>query len=176
MERTSYIPVLMDVDTGVDDALAIMMAVKHEAFHIVGITTVNGNVSLEQATLNTRKVLHAINTDRARAIPVVPGADRPLMRPHFFEHHVHGQDGLGGALRELELPPMEPHEQHAAAFIVEQAKRYAGELELIMTAPPTRKPSRGRPNTSMDLGFFQSGWEMMPTEYPRLSRIRLMMA
>ncbi|MDZ7542611.1 nucleoside hydrolase, partial [Clostridium perfringens] len=137
MVHTSRVPVLMDVDTGVDDALAIMMAVKHEGFNLVGITTVNGNVSLEQATLNTRKVLHALNTEYARAIPVVMGADRPLLRPHFFEHHVHGRDGLGGALRDLELPPMEPRDQHAAAFIVEQAKLHAGELELIMTAPLT---------------------------------------
>ena len=137
MSQSHKVPVLMDVDTGVDDALALMMAVKTERFHVVGITTVNGNVSLEQATLNTRKILHALNSDYANSIPVVTGADRPLMRPHFFEHHVHGRDGLGGALQDLELPPYKPHHLHAAAYIVEQAKQHQGELELIMTAPLT---------------------------------------
>lgn len=137
MTQSQRIPVLIDVDTGVDDALALMMAVKTERFRLVGITTVNGNVSLAQATLNTRKILHALNSDYANSIPIVTGADCPLMRPHFFEHHVHGRDGLGGALQELELPPYQPHSLHAAAYMIEQAKQYEGELELIMTAPLT---------------------------------------
>ncbi|WP_028544578.1 nucleoside hydrolase [Paenibacillus taiwanensis] len=137
-------PVIMDVDTGVDDALAIMMAVKSDALRLLGITTVSGNVSLSQATLNTRKILFALNQERLNRgeiayedIPVIPGADRPLLRPLFFEHHVHGRDGLGGALSNVELPPLSEELPHAAAFIIEQAKAYKGELELIMTAPLT---------------------------------------
>ncbi|MCG7408407.1 nucleoside hydrolase [Paenibacillus sp. ACRRX] len=137
-------PVIMDVDTGVDDALAIMMAVKCDALRLLGITTVSGNVSLSQATLNTRKILFALEQERLNTgeieygdVPVIPGADRPMLRPLFFEHHVHGRDGLGGALHDVELPPLPGDLPHAASFIIEQAKTYHGELELIMTAPLT---------------------------------------
>ncbi|MCR8846756.1 nucleoside hydrolase [Paenibacillus sp. SC116] len=140
-------PIFLDVDTGVDDALAIMLAVKSGAFDLLGITTVNGNVSLSQATLNTRKVLHVLAEEAEQKgrgeeaelianIPVIPGADRPLRRPQYFEHRVHGNDGIGGALADLELPPMRASKQ-AALIMVETIKERPGEVTLIMTGPLT---------------------------------------
>ncbi|MGM1048937.1 MAG: nucleoside hydrolase [Bacillota bacterium] len=157
-------PVIIDVDTGVDDALALALIWKCKQLELVGVTTVNGNVSLAQATLNTRKVLHMLqqldgngrgpdaggsetvyDTEANSCpsgvstwtVPIVPGANEPLMRPTFFEHAVHGNDGLGGALSDMEPPELEPDQKHAAQFIIEQAKKRPGELTLIMTAPLT---------------------------------------
>jgi purine nucleosidase len=124
--------VILDVDTGIDDALAILLAVKSRRLDILGITTVCGNVSLQQATDNTCKILELVD---ANAIPVIAGAAKPLVRESHYEHRVHGQDGLGGALPDSASKQAE--EGFAPDFIVEQAKRFPGELTLIMTAPLT---------------------------------------
>lgn len=126
--------VILDVDTGIDDALGILLAVKSGEMDVLGITTVNGNVSLDQATLNTCKILQLLEMEQE--IPVIRGANKPLMRPTFFEHRVHGQDGLGGAL--LDMPVhVEAADGHAVDFIVDQVKQHAGEVTLVMTAPLT---------------------------------------
>ncbi len=91
--------VILDVDTGVDDALGILLAIRSGDMDVLGITTVNGNVSLDQATKNTCKILQLLGMEEK--IPVVKGADKPLMRASHFEHHVHGNDGLGGALSDM---------------------------------------------------------------------------
>ncbi len=91
------IPVILDVDTGVDDALAILFAVKHPGIDVRAITCVAGNASLEQVVVNTLKILDAAE---APLIPVAAGAVRPLIEPARSASHVHGADGLGG----LQLP------------------------------------------------------------------------
>lgn len=125
--------VILDVDTGVDDALGILLAVKSGELDILGITTVSGNVSLAQATANTCKILQLAGAER---IPVMRGASKPLLRQEHFEHRVHGKDGLGGALRDMPLHKA-PSDVNAADFIVDQVRRYPGEVTLIMTAPLT---------------------------------------
>jgi purine nucleosidase len=126
--------VILDVDTGVDDALGILLAIRSGTLEILGITTVNGNVSLEQATDNTCKILQLAGAERD--IPVVKGADKPILRPIFFEHKIHGKDGLGGALSGMRMHK-KAEEGHAADFIIEQARRHTGEVTLVMTAPLT---------------------------------------
>lgn len=126
--------IILDVDTGIDDALGIMLAVKSGRFEILGITTVNGNVSLAKATDNTLKVLEFLGVERE--IPVIRGADRPVLRPHFFEHRVHGEDGLGGALRDVPVRT-QPASGFAPDFLIEQVLRHDGEVTLIMTGPLT---------------------------------------
>jgi purine nucleosidase len=126
--------VILDVDTGVDDALGILLAVGSGEMEVLGITTVNGNVSLDQATLNTCKVLQLLGMEQQ--IPVIKGANKPLLRTTYFEHRVHGKDGLGGALSDMQVH-MYAAEGHAVDFIIEQVKQHAGEVTLIMTAPLT---------------------------------------
>jgi purine nucleosidase len=126
--------VILDVDTGVDDALGILLAIRSGKMDVLGITTVNGNVSLDQATENTCKILQLLGVERE--IPVVKGANKPLMRPAHFEHRVHGKDGLGGALRDMPVHT-KIAEGHASDFIVEQVRHNAGEVTLVMTAPLT---------------------------------------
>lgn len=123
---------LLDVDTGIDDALGILLAANDSSTELVGITTVNGNVSLKQATTNTLNVL-ALTDVR---VPVVQGAARPLLRAPHFEKGVHGENGLGGALADIE-PAALPTPGFAPDFIISQASLYPGELTLVMTGPLT---------------------------------------
>jgi purine nucleosidase len=126
--------IILDVDTGLDDALGIMLAVKSGRFEIIGITTVNGNVSLEKATENTCKILEFLHVEQD--IPVVRGAAQPLLRPTFFEHRIHGVDGLGGALRDVPVRKGAA-EGFAPDFIIDNVFKHSGEVTLILTGPLT---------------------------------------
>lgn len=126
--------IILDVDTGVDDALAIMLAVTSGELDILGITTVSGNVSLNQATLNTCKILELLGV--SGQIPVFRGADQPLVRDSVFEHRVHGSDGIGGALADMAVTKQAEAER-AEDFIIRQVLAQPGEVTLIMTAPLT---------------------------------------
>ncbi|WP_382308881.1 nucleoside hydrolase [Herbiconiux sp. UC225_62] len=90
------LPVLLDVDTGVDDALAILFAVAHPDIELLGITCVAGNTSLENVVANTLRVLDVAD---APSVPVAGGAVRPLIEPARASH-VHGSDGLGEVSRD----------------------------------------------------------------------------
>ncbi|MFC7394911.1 nucleoside hydrolase [Scopulibacillus cellulosilyticus] len=125
--------VILDVDTGIDDALAILLAVKSGQFDILGITTTSGNISLDKATTNTGKVLKLLGKENG--IRVIKGANQPLLRKPFFEERVHGEDGLGGALKDMEVDISDT--ENACDFIIEQAEKYKGELSIILTAPLT---------------------------------------
>ncbi|WP_035857776.1 nucleoside hydrolase [Cryptosporangium arvum] len=99
-------PVILDVDTGVDDALALLLAVKSPALDLRGVTCVAGNTGLEPVVRNTLRVLDAAGAPLD--LPVAAGARRPLLDPpHLAEpdatqtaEHVHGADGLA----EVDLP------------------------------------------------------------------------
>ncbi|WP_105975928.1 nucleoside hydrolase [Streptomyces geranii] len=86
------IPVIIDCDTGVDDALALLFAVRHPGLDLRAVTCVAGNTDVDQVVRNTLTVL-----DRAGApdLPVARGAARPLIEPARHASHVHGQDGMG---------------------------------------------------------------------------------
>jgi inosine-uridine nucleoside N-ribohydrolase len=88
------IKLIMDVDTGIDDAIAIMMALQSPEIEIVGVTTVSGNVSARIAGLNTLGILKIMG--KHLEIPVMQGAARPLSKKIVrAEEHVHGKKGLG---------------------------------------------------------------------------------
>jgi pyrimidine-specific ribonucleoside hydrolase len=89
--------ILLDVDTGRDDALALMFAVRHPDIHVQAITCVAGNTSVENAAANTLRILDVVD---APAIPVALGARRPLIEPPRDASWIHGTHGLG----DLELP------------------------------------------------------------------------
>ena len=82
---------LIDTDTASDDAVAIIMALAEPNVRVLGLTTVAGNVGLEQATQNALLTAEICNSD----VPVFAGADKPLNRAHDHAHWFHGKDGLG---------------------------------------------------------------------------------
>ena len=122
---------ILDVDTGVDDALALALAVRHPLIHLEAVTTVTGNVGLDLTTRNTLKVLDWLG---ATDVPVAAGADRPLSGLIREASHWHGPDGLGGAqLPESGRRAMD----NGVAYLVERIMAEPGELTLVCTAPLT---------------------------------------
>ena len=126
------IAMILDVDTGVDDALALAYAVNRPDIDLVAVTTVAGNVDIARATDNTRRVLaHLGRAD----VPVHRGASRPLARAHRPASYAHGHDGLAGvrlpdATRSLDVTP-------GPATIIRLAREHPGELTLVAVGPLT---------------------------------------
>ena len=86
------IPVILDVDTGIDDALALLLAARSPALDLLAVSCVAGNADVDQVVHNTLKVLDAAGAEDVR---VGRGADRPLLEPARDARHVHGEDGMG---------------------------------------------------------------------------------
>lgn len=124
--------VYLDVDTGVDDALAILLAIAHPALDVRGITTVVGNVDLAQVTRNTLQVLEVAG---AAHVPVVSGASRPLVASTRSAAAVHGSDGLGGA--NLPPPARQPAGADAVAFLRDEIMASPSPVSIIALAPLT---------------------------------------
>jgi purine nucleosidase len=122
---------IIDTDPGVDDAQAIMLAAAHPDTRIEALTTVAGNVSLEQTTANACKILDLLELE----IPVYAGCDRPLVASYSDARHVHGDDGLGNS----GYPPSQrqPSGEHAAEALVGLASESPGELTLAAVGPLT---------------------------------------
>lgn len=87
------IPVFVDCDTGIDDAIALTILAASNNICILGVSTVGGNVSLENTTRNTCNVLNLLSRSD---IKVATGAEKPLERPLMKASGVHGVKGLRG--------------------------------------------------------------------------------
>lgn len=85
-------PVILDVDTGLDDACALLLAARHPELDLKAVTCVGGNVGIDQVVVNTLTVLDAAGRPD---VPVARGASLPLLQPVRTAPHVHGADGLG---------------------------------------------------------------------------------
>jgi len=84
--------ILIDTDPGIDDALAILLALASPEIALEGLTIVHGNCSVEQGTKNALAILELA---QAGHIPVAQGCDRPLVQPSLLAPETHGQSGLG---------------------------------------------------------------------------------
>lgn len=127
----SNFPIMIDVDTGVDDAAALAYALGVEA-DLVAVTTVAGNISIDMTTDNTLRVLSLLGGED---VPVFRGASRPLVVPAQDASHVHGGNGLGGA--ELPDPLADAADLTAPEAIIAMAEEFAGELVLVAVGPYT---------------------------------------
>ncbi|WP_254546730.1 nucleoside hydrolase [Halomarina pelagica] len=126
---------LLDVDPGCDDAIALFLALAADDVDVVGVTTVMGNTTLENTTRNTLSLLEFVDrTD----VPVAAGAARPLAQELTTAEHVHGPGGLPERVRAA-VPESDVTvvDAHAAAFIVEQAHEYGEELTIAAVGPQT---------------------------------------
>ena len=85
-------PIILDVDTGIDDALALMLAARHPDLDLRAVTCVSGNTTLANVVANTCAVLDLAG---AEDVAVAAGAQRPLIEPARDAAYVHGADGLG---------------------------------------------------------------------------------
>ena len=135
--------ILIDTDPGVDDALAILLALLSPELHIEAITTVCGNVPVTQGTENLFRILEVL--DLAEYPLIAQGEARPLVKSLVTAAHVHGDDGLGNVsqLRNADgsplYPPADTHISSTSGvdLILELVTRYPDELTLVALGPLT---------------------------------------
>jgi inosine-uridine nucleoside N-ribohydrolase len=125
-------PVILDVDPGHDDAVAIMLACGAPALDLLAVTTVAGNATLEKTTRNTLRVLSLIGRPD---VPVGAGASSPLRRPLRTAEDIHGESGLEGS--EIPDSPLEPDERGATELIADALTEAPEPVTLIPTGPLT---------------------------------------
>jgi len=126
------IPVIIDCDTGVDDALALLFAVRHPGLDLRAVTCVAGNTDVDGVVRNTLTVLEQAG---APGIPVARGAERPLIEPVRTARHVHGQDGMGDL--GLPAPTRQPVDVDAVTLLRREILASPRPVTLIPTAPLT---------------------------------------
>ncbi len=125
------IPVIIDTDPGMDDAIAIFLAFSAEKLDIRALTTVAGNIPIEKTTSNTLDLV----SYTGKETKVSKGAERPLIRTLETAEYVHGNTGLGT----LELPKgtMTVYNKKAWDTIYEEAQACDGRLQLVCLGPLT---------------------------------------
>lgn len=126
------IPIILDVDTGIDDALALMFAARHPDLDLRAVTCVSGNTSLAKVVANTCAVLDLVGADH---VPVAAGADRPLIEPARDAASVHGADGLGN----LGLPASDRavDRRHAVELLRQVLTEAEEPVTIVALAPLT---------------------------------------
>ncbi|NEB65456.1 nucleoside hydrolase [Streptomyces diastaticus] len=131
-DRQQPIPVIIDCDTGVDDALALLLAVRHPRLDLRAVTCVAGNTDVAGVVRNTLTVL-----ERAGApdVPVARGAERPLIEGVRTARHVHGADGMGDL--GLPAPTRAPADVDAVTLLRREILASPRPVTLIPTAPLT---------------------------------------
>lgn len=124
---------IIDSDAGVDDAHAIMMALAQSNVCVEAITTVTGNIDVQQVNRNVCTILDVMQVD----VPIYPGAERPLVADwHWETEQFHGRDGLGDW---SERPPSTRvvEQEHAVQAIIRLVNTYPGEITLVTLGPLT---------------------------------------
>ncbi|GAA2013137.1 nucleoside hydrolase [Nakamurella flavida] len=127
-------PVLVDCDTGIDDAMALLYLLAHPDVEVVGVTTVFGNNTAARCAQNTLRVLELAGR---HDIPVAVGAEQPLVgEVTYLATHVHGEDGLGDTGLPADIHGR-PVDATAVQLIDRLSAEYAGRLRILALAPLT---------------------------------------
>lgn len=124
--------IILDVDTGTDDALALAFATKDPRVDLMAVTTVAGNIGVDKVTANTLDVLDWLG---AADVPVHLGASRPLARPHQDAAYFHDEGGLGGARLPRSARDIGPDRGPAA--MIRLSRQFPGEIVLVCVGPLT---------------------------------------
>jgi len=124
--------ILIDTDPGIDDSLAILLAIASPELSLEGLSIVHGNCSLKQGTINALSILDLVN---ASHIPIAAGCELPLVQPSLLAPETHGNTGLGYA--KLPEPRIKPIVQHGCDFLIEQVMSNPGEISLVAIGPLT---------------------------------------
>ena len=124
--------ILIDSDPGIDDSLAILLAIASPELSLEGLSIVHGNCSLEQAVKNGLSILELGN---ASNIPVAAGCELPLVQASLLAPETHGNTGLGYA--KLPEPRTRPIVQHGSDFLIDKIMSNPGEFTLVAVGPLT---------------------------------------
>lgn len=120
--------IILDMDPGVDDAVALCLALAHPELEVVAVTATGGNVAPEQTTRNLQAIVERIDPPRWPRI----GAADTLQPLRTDARDLHGPNGLGG----VELPVAEKANQHLSVKVIaDEARQAPGEITLICTGP-----------------------------------------
>lgn len=125
------IPLLIDTDPGVDDALALLMAFGDPRHELLGLTIAAGNVGLRHTVANALKLCEIAGVQ----VPVYAGCPVPLVHAAEDAAYVHGQDGFGDT--GYAPPERQPEAEHAALAIIRLAREHEGRLLLVTLGPLT---------------------------------------
>jgi len=136
-------PVLIDTDLGIDDALALLLALRAPGWRVEAVTVVAGNVPLPIAAGNVARILGVVRP--ASPPRVALGAAAPRSGPLVTATHVHGEDGLGGLTRLTDADgrprypegPVPRYPGDAADLLLECARRWPGEVVAVTIGPLT---------------------------------------
>ncbi|MEH2350877.1 MAG: nucleoside hydrolase [Nostoc sp.] len=141
--QNQTIPVIIDTDGGVDDALALIMALNSPQLDLKAVTVLAGNINVDQAANNVLRVLSIVEPD---TFPIVAkGCEKPLVKPPFNAAGIHGADGLGeldqfkaadGTARYPQLT-IEPSTENAIDIILKAAQEYGDSLNIVALGPLT---------------------------------------
>ncbi|KAI3927174.1 hypothetical protein MKW92_049037 [Papaver armeniacum] len=134
VEATKKKKIIIDTDPGIDDAMAIFVALNSPEVEVIGLTTIFGNV---YTTLATRNALHLLEFAGRTDIPVVEGSRTTYTKGTKLRvaDFVHGTDGLGN--QNFPPPLGKAIEQSAVNYLVEQANQYPGEVTVVALGPLT---------------------------------------
>ncbi len=120
---------LIDTDCGSDDAVALLIAFRSPDIVVEAITTVAGNVGMEQATRNTLYTMEFCGTD----VPVYKGLAKPILGAHADAKSIHGEDGMGN--QNFPLPKAAAQEEHAVDALIRLIRDNPGEFTLVTLGP-----------------------------------------
>lgn len=124
---------LIDVDTGCDDAIALLLALRAPSIDVIGVTVVNGNVPIHLGLGNTCRVLDL--AEAPATVAVARGAPRPLVEPLQDAIYVHGDDGLGGYPLPVSNRRVDP--RPAAWYLVQTLLAEPEPVTVVALAPLT---------------------------------------
>jgi purine nucleosidase len=124
--------IILDTDPGIDDSLAILLALASPEISLEGLSVVHGNSSTAQGTINALSVLELA---KASHIPVYQGCDLPLVQPSLLAAETHGEQGIGYA--KLPAPQAQPQAQKGSDFLIEKIMSAPGEITLVAIGPLT---------------------------------------
>lgn len=125
--------ILIDTDPGIDDALAILLALRSPELEVLGLTAVFGNAAVD---ITAQNALRLVELEGHDDIPVARGCARPLVNPlGELGTYVHGEDGLGNT--NPPPPKGQLHPLPAAQFMIEMIKAHPGEITLLALGPLT---------------------------------------
>lgn len=125
------IKMILDCDTGHDDAIALMVASKHPQIDLLGVTVVAGNQVLSKTLPNTLSVCQHLNIK----VPVYGGMSKPMVRDQIVAGDIHGKSGLDGPVFEPLVRKAE--EKHAVNFIIDTLMNSDGDITLVPVGPLT---------------------------------------
>jgi purine nucleosidase len=129
--------IILDLDTGVDDSLALALAIADKNINLLGVTTTYGNVQTKRSCINSSFILNLLKQNN---IPVLKGLDHALLKDTFkrnaISSKIHGKNGLGNIEEEFDSFDKNKY-QDFISFVLNMIKKYDGDLSFVTTGPLT---------------------------------------